>query len=393
MSTASAKSVFPRPTARPNAPAARPRASHKLGMKATTRPNIVPAGVLDIDPKANQEERRGEAMGITAAWPGNLNMVPNAMARCALFGCARRTADTQNIVRERVLASSDQYRVTYVGVDLDQNDCEVWELALAWCRQSGKKMGERVYFTFNEWCRVLERPESHGVVNDLIIQSLERLMGAFLKVETTADEGWIHVIDEVGRDKTTGRAYVAINHKVAPWLAADATEIDLKRKVKLKSTLAKWMHDYFSTSSALYPMNLSTLMERSGSADVPMRNFRIRVIKAVEELQHCEPPLFGPGSGVEKKENGEYALCVVKASNSRILPTKSREQPADQAPVARGATATVTTLPTPSQRQASQTSATPKPAVKNVRLNAYGEVDVRSAAEIAAAHQRSRVAL
>lgn len=378
MSTA--KSLFPRPAAGPSNHAPRSRTSGKLGMKATTRANITPAYDLGIDPKAHQGYGAGAPAGKTAAWPGNLNMVPNAMARCALFGCARRTADTQNMVRTRVLASSDQYRVTYVGVDLDQNDCEVWELALAWCRQSGKKMGERVYFTFNEWCRVLERPESHGVVNDLIIQSLERLMGAFLKIETSQEDGWVHVIDEVGRDKTTGRAYVTINHKVAPWLAADATEIDLKRKVKLKSTLAKWMHDYYSTSSSPFMMNLSTLMERSGSADMPMRNFRIRVIKAVEELQQCEIPLFAAGTRVAKKENGEYALFVEKATNSRILPPKC-EALAAPAPVVVQPVA----VPVP--------KAEPKVTPKKVRLNAYGEVETRSAAEIQAAHQRARVAL
>lgn len=379
------KSVFPRPAACSGNPAPRGRTSGKLGMKATTRANITPAYDLGIDPKSHQGDGAGAPAGKTAAWPGNLNMVPNAMARCALFGCARRTVDTQNVVRERVLASSDQYRVTYVGVDLDQNDCEVWELALAWCRQSGKKMGERVYFTFNEWCRVLERPESHGVVNDLIIQSLERLMGAFLKIETSQEDGWVHVIDEVGRDKASGRAYVTINHKVAPWLAADATEIDLKRKVKLKSTLAKWMHDYYSTSSSPFMMNLSILMERSGSADIPMRNFRIRVVKAVEELQQCEAPLFAPATRVAKKENGEYALFVEKATNSRIIPPK-RE--AVEAPVE---------VALPQQPAAPQPQpvpvATPMVTPKKPRLNAYGELETRSAAEIQAAHQRARVAL
>ncbi|HDR9236638.1 TPA: hypothetical protein QDB43_000323 [Burkholderia vietnamiensis] len=379
------KSVFPVPAARTTNAAARTRQSGKLGMKATTRANITPAYDLGIDSKALQGEGFGRPAAKTAAWPGNLNMVPNAMARCALFGCARRTAGTQNVVRERVLASSDQYRVTYVGVDLDQNDCEVWELALAWCRQSGKKMGERVYFTFNDWCRILERPESHGVVNDLIIQSLERLMGAFLKIETSQEDGWVHVIDEVGRDKTTGRAYVTINHKVAPWLAADATEIDLKRKVKLKSTLAKWMHDYYSTSSSPFAMNLSTLMERSGSADIPMRNFRIRVVKAVEELQQCEPPLFAPETRVAKKGNGEYALFVEKETNSRIVPPKREalEAPAEVA--------------LPEQPAAPQPQpvpvATPMVTLKKPRLNAYGELEIRSAAEIQAAHQRARVAL
>jgi len=326
MSTTNLTLVFPHPKARTTLPARQRPTRNKIGMKNPTRANIIPATDLGFDSRSQQVGTAVLTPGDTAPWPGNLNMVPNAMIRSALFGCTRRVGNDGQIVRERVLASSDQYRVTYRGQDLDQNDCEVWELALAWCRQSGKKIGERVFFAFNDWCRILNRPANHGTANDLIIQSLERLMGGFLKIEHSMKEDWIHVINEVGRDIATGRAYVSINPRVAPWLAVDSTEIDLRRRVTLKSDLSCWLHDYYSTSSTPYPMNLTTLMERSGSnPDIPMRNFRIRVIKAVEELQQCTPPLFAPETRVEKKQNGEYALFVVKATNSRILPVKRAE--------------------------------------------------------------------
>lgn len=386
------KSVFPRPPARTTTPASRAKKA-RPGMKAPTRDNITAATDLDLNAKACQETRVSN--GTTAPWPGNLHMVPNATARCALFGCARRTAAKGTVYGERTLRETDEGVLKYIGPDLDQNDAVIWQLALAWCRASGKPIGQEVDFVFNDWCRVLERSESSGHVNDVIMKSLERLASGTLKYETKVSVDVFHLIAAAGRNKTTGKGYVQIDHRAAAWLGADTSELDLHRKVKLKSNLASWMHDHFSTSSTPYPMNLSTLRDLSGTnQDLALRMFRIRVLDAIDELQKCDPPLFTAETRVEKKDNGDYSLIVVKATNSRIVPMKRTEQ---AAPVAQAEPMKLVAQPAPVAEPKAQSATvlpmTHKAATKNVRLNAYGEVETRSAAEIQAASQRARVAL
>jgi hypothetical protein len=123
------------------------------------------------------------------------------------------------------------------------------------------------------------------------------------------------------------------------------------------------MHDYFSTHSHPIPMALDRLQQLSGmAANTALRNVRIKVREAIEELQTCEPPLFAKGTVIEGDK-----LHVVKATNSLFRPPK---------PVA------VATVPPQAV----------VPLADDTR-DASVERDRRSTAEKAAARQRSRVAL
>ncbi|SDG93870.1 TrfA protein [Paraburkholderia phenazinium] len=320
MRNAPPKSMFPRPHDNGT------KRRSKLGTKAPTRDNITPVEDLRLRPMALQA-RATLHPEQSADWPrGNLDMEPNAFSRSSMFGCSRRKIMVGMGYPERILAAQGAYVIKYTGPDLDQNDSEVWQLALAWCRASGKPAGSTIEFNFNDWCRVLERSESSGPVNDGIMQSLKRLASVTLTWDSPNVEGICHLINDAGRDKTTGKGFVTLSRHVAGMLKDDGTELHLRRKVRLKSSLAKWMHDYYSTSSTPHAHNLSTLRDLSGtSPDVELRMFRVRVLKAVEDLKQCDPPLFAPETRVERKQNGEYALFVVKATNSRILPLKRTE--------------------------------------------------------------------
>jgi len=392
MTKAPRKSMFPRPNDRGSE---RPS---KLGMKAPTRDNITPVEDLHLRPMAlqalatlHQEQ--------SADWPrGNLDMEPNAFSRSSMFGCSRRKIMVGMGYPERILAAQGAYVIKYTGPDLDQNDSEVWQLALAWCRASGKPAGSTVEFNFNDWCRVLERSESSGPVNDGIMKSLERLASVTLTWDSPSVKGFCHLINDAGRDKTTGRGFVTLSRHVAGMLKDDCTELHLRRKVRLKSSLAKWMHDFFSTTSTPHPHNLSTLRDLSGtSTDVELRMFRVRVLKAVDELKSCTPPLFAPETRVEKKQNGEYALFVVKATNSRILPVKRTEPvpaslPAPSTPAFPPARAAVA-KPVPPARRTVRSSRAPASSMDDdlpVWDRNVDPSDTRSSAERKRAYLRER---
>ncbi|HDR8994462.1 TPA: hypothetical protein QDB01_000339 [Burkholderia vietnamiensis] len=354
--------------------------ARRAGMKDPTRSNITPATPLGIDFKSKQPSGI-VASGITKPWPGNLNMIPNSVIRSSLFGCARITGKRRDLFHDRVLATSKQYNVRYHGYEHDQRDCEVWELAFATARQSGKPMGAVVHFSFNDWCRILGRPINDYRTNHEIVESLFRLKtGVFIVKYPDGIECWYQPIGNVERDTITGRATLIIDPRTLDWLTHDTTEIDLKRKASLTSSLAKWMHDFFSTSSTPRPMKLSTLQVRSGSSlTIQPSNFRNAVLDAVEGLKRCDPPLFAEETRVEeaKKKPGqrskEHYLVVVKATNSRIRPpVKKTKAPAATAassqPVASVA------LPSPA---AEPRPAAPKRAPKGAMSE--DEADARAA--------------
>ncbi|MBR8007426.1 plasmid replication initiator TrfA [Burkholderia vietnamiensis] len=383
------RQVFPRPGANALAVGAsaatlghQPSAGRRKALdgpkKSATRSDILavaPIVVRSAEPMPGIVRAAGRGFAPAADWPVGLPMVPNLVSRSALFSCVRTVVPHEpdenaaaprivGVVIEKRVASTSQYKVVYRGEVLNQADGEVWQVAILTARQAGAA-GLPVAFSLNEWCRVLNRRENDQRTNTAIVRSLKRLMGAFLMVENreSGEDVWVNLIERVKRDPTSGRYMISINPLIVSLFTADVTEIDLRRKARLRSSLAKWMHDYFSTHSHPIPMALDRLQELSGMAsNTASRNFRIKVRDAIEELRTCEPPLFAKGTAIEGDK-----LHVVKATNSLFRPPK---------PVA--------AAPVPPQAVA--------PLADSTR-NSAAERDRRSAAEIAAARQRSRVAL
>lgn len=292
-----------------------PEPRGKLGTKATTRNNITRVEDLDLREVATKAQHELPSPSEECRpWPTwRLLMEPNVFSRSALFGCAERKVMVGMAYPERVLPSASNYTVMYRGPDLDQKDSEVWQAILTYCRASGLPIGAKVTFAFNDLCRVLDRSVSSGPVNDAIMDSLNRLGAVRLTWSSEVSEGFTSLITSSGRNKATGKGFVRLNCDVANMLRADCTELHLRRKVRLKSSLAKWLHDYCSTSSQTVPIqpHLSTLQTLSGSnPDLDPKEFRRNMKAAIVELQECDPPLLGPNTRIVKKSKGVYAYVA-----------------------------------------------------------------------------------
>ncbi|MGX5873013.1 hypothetical protein MJ547_04525, partial [Burkholderia gladioli] len=322
MNTMTARpSVFPLPAIKA-APATTGRAS--IG-KSASRARAVPVTPIEATGQASTAIVRSERSEPVADWPSAQQSLPNVISRSALFTCTRPEKPGKpeasvtdeyaprvvNVVVERRIPSMPQYKVTFRGEILNQADAEVWQMALLDAHNAGQ-MGTPVTFSLNAWCRTLNRTENDPRTNQSIINSLTRLKGATIIVENneTGIVDTVSLIEAFRRDKNTGRCTYSIHPVLATMLRGDTTVVDLWRRARVRSSLAKWMHDFYSTHSDPIPMTLESLHTLSGSSAV-MRNFRIRVREAVEELQNCEPPLFAKSTRVENDR-----LHVVKATNS-----------------------------------------------------------------------------
>ncbi|HDR8994500.1 TPA: hypothetical protein QDB01_000377 [Burkholderia vietnamiensis] len=431
----STSNVFPLPKSHPTtAPKAGPK------KRRATRANIVPATPFITGGKLVH----GGAKGPVEAWPETPSDViyyPNALARSSVFGGTRtaraKTVESKkdstnkkkvgDLYEFRSASSTSQYEIGYRGEILNQQDAEVWIMALATARRAGLA-GEEVEFTLNDWCRALGRPENDWFANQAILASLERLKSATLKVfnRTTRRRDWFSMI--VHMAEQCGRYTFTIDPRVAAMCGDDCTQIDVVRKSALTSAIAKWMHDFFSTTSNTFTWKLSMLRELSGCTHMEPGKFRKAVCEAVEELKNIKgkdgtefAPVFAPEAQVETQIiDGKpcEVLVMVKGSNSLVLePRKGAEMLAmltattmlkTSEPVAPKVeevqpvpAATVTALPV-ARRQAeavkevipaTRQTHSQRNEQKNPPRNQYDEIDLRSPAEKAAARQRSRVAL
>ncbi|WP_155745085.1 hypothetical protein [Burkholderia vietnamiensis] len=394
-----------------------PQASEALTADAapTTTTRARASGTLRRA-KAVIEHRRGKHVATggeeTAAWPSPF--IPNAFLRFSLFGAHRERMTATKVfprqsrtVADRFLvAETPHYRIEYDGAEaLNADDLIVLLVCLAVARNAGD-MGAYVPISLNECNRYLWKAKSGKNIH-LFRQSLERLYKGFIKI--TVDgvgikrQRFLANYDNDDRDPNNPVYWIRIDKDMAPLFQADATEIDVVRMAHQQQYLARWLCGFYSTHDGKKDFAVSELQQLSGSSYLPLFKFRAKLKDAVKELMQTKTitnekgevrtirALFAAGTTITKSD----MLHVVKADRSMMIgPSKKGAaqivvQPTVQRPEA---------APAPAASQSGHNvpfrpDDQPRPFRQRAERSQPEERDTRSAAEKAAARQRSRVAL
>ena len=214
-------------------------------------------------------------------WPEPQRASPNAFLRSAVFPAIQ--GKTRRYMKNELVAAQQGYEIRFTGQMLDQSDFDIWLQAAHFARCS--PLGDECRFTARGFLRSIGRT---GGGNDLewLKTRLAVLQASMIEIKTGAK--WVRLnllVRSSGNDETT-----AIILKFDPLLiklfASDnwtALQWGHRRQLKGKP-LALWLHGYYSSHAAPYPVKLETLMEMSGSKG-PLRNFRIRLETAFKELE------------------------------------------------------------------------------------------------------------
>ena len=374
------------------------------------RPGAMHRAKALIEPRqGKQVVTGGEEM---AAWPSPF--IPNAFLRFSLFGAHRERMTATKIfprqsrtVADRFLvAETPHYRIEYDGAEaLNADDLIVLLVCLAVARNAGD-MGAYVPISLNECNRFLWKTKSGKNIH-LFRQSLERLYKGFIKI--TVDgvgikrQRFLANYDNDDTDPNNPVYWIRIDKDMAPLFQADATEIDVVRMAHQHQYLARWLCGFYSTHDGKKDFAVSELQQLSGSSYLPLFKFRAKLKDAVKELMETKTitnekgeertirALFAAGTAITKND----MLHVVKADRSMMIgPTKKGAaqivvQPAVQRPGAVPARAASQGWHNVPFRPDDQ----PRPFRQPGERSQPQERDTRSAAEKAAARQRSRVAL
>ena len=232
--------------------------------------------------KAAQEERRGPAKVIQLPlWPETKRGAPNAVLRGALFAAVHK--DRRYMDRE-LLASQDGITVRFTGKQLNQADLDVWEQVLHLARRQA--LGTRCDFTAHGFLKALGRQPGNS--------GQEWLGGAFARLGAS----WIEISDgrrtylgsliEGGvRDEDTGRYVLEINPQLAKFFAPTRwTQIDWEQRQQLRAKpLALWLHGFYASHAAPYPLTVAYLHKLSGSQTKQLRYFKKNLLQALRDLE------------------------------------------------------------------------------------------------------------
>ena len=230
---------------------------------------------------ADQKEQRGPAKVIQLPlWPEPKRGAPNAVLRGALFAAVHK--DRRYIDRE-LLATQDGITIRFTGKQLDQADLDVWEQALHLVRTQA--LGTECRFTERGFLKALGR-QPGGQNVDWLRSAFARL-GASLVEISDGRQTYGGSLLEFYRDEATGRTVLVLNPQLAPFFGPTRwTQIDWEQRQQLRGKpLALWLHGFYASHAAPYPLTVAYLHKLSGSQTKRLRKFKENLAEALRGLE------------------------------------------------------------------------------------------------------------
>ena len=229
------------------------------------------------------QEPRGPAKVIQLPlWPEAKRGAPNAVLRAALFA-AIQGKGRQYMLRKELIATQDGVTIRYTGGQLDQADLDVWEQVLHLARTQA--LGMKCHFTEKGFLKALGRQTGKS--------DREWLRYAFARLTATAVEisdgrrTYGGNLMNFYRDEDTGRTALEINPKLARFFGRSQwTQIDWAQRQQLRGKpLALWLHGFYATHAAPYPLTVAYLHKLSGSQTKRLRKFKENLTQALRDLE------------------------------------------------------------------------------------------------------------
>jgi len=274
--------------------AARLAALAETAKQDTPRPSSAPATVIQLP-----------------LWPEAKRGAPNAVLRGALFAAIQGKG---RIALDRELvAAQDGLTIRYTGWQLTQSDLDVWEQVLHLARTQA--LGTKCHFTGRGFLKALTRPAS-GQHLEWLKSALARLAGAVVEISDGRRSYFGTLIERGVRDKETGRYVVEINSDLATFYGRSQwTQIDWQQRQRLRSKpLALWLHGFYASHAAAYPLTVAYLHKLSGSQTKRLRKFKENLTQALRDLE-----AIGAIKAFEIRDNVVHVQTMPSQSQQKHL--------------------------------------------------------------------------
>jgi len=276
-------------------------------------------------------------------WPEPVRGGPNALLRSALFAGIhskkRETIGTTPATPEEepegvILASQDGVIVKFAGRQLNQYDADVFFEALHRARHH--PLETECFFRGYDFLKAIGRSDGKREYQDLH-QSLTRLRNGNLVVEWSINgrryEFNGSLVASYVREKTNKLYKVTFAKEVKKLFApACWTQLELEERQALQGQpLAQWLHSYYSTHAAPYPVSSTFLHQKTGSKRALLKNFRTDLkaaLAALESVLGWQTVWKGDVVTVTRPPSNSQAKHLKKADDKkqRATAAKARER-------------------------------------------------------------------
>lgn len=217
-----------------------------------------------------------------SVWSEAARCAPNLLLRAALFAAL---GDAPRRFLDRVeLATNADSRLTYTGVQLDQGDLDVWLNLLHIARL--QPMGNQVRCTAYKLLQVLGRADT-GANRQILHKRILRLKATAIELQSGPITYIGSLIQSACKDEVSREYVIVIDPALHPLFARHQfTYLDKAIRQGLSGKpLAQWVHAFYSTHGAPYPLTAAYLHQLSGSANADPKSFRQKLRRALLDVE------------------------------------------------------------------------------------------------------------
>jgi hypothetical protein len=229
-------------------------------------------------------------------WPDPVRRAPNVLLRSAFFAAiqsSKRKELGERIQPNRpkegvIIAAQKGDTIKYAGDQLNQYDGDVFFEALH--RARGNPLPTECIFTGYNFLKAIGRRVGKREYEDLD-DSLRRLSDGTVDIEWRINgRHYIftgHLISSYLREKNSKLYKVTFAKEICDLFApACWTQLEWQERMALKGKpLAQWLHSFYSSHAAPFPLSTAYLHEKTGSPRTVLRNFRGDLKNALATLE------------------------------------------------------------------------------------------------------------
>ena len=291
------------------------------------------ARVADMAERAKQKAKReplpGEPMPRNVVqlplWPEPVRAVPNGFLRSALFGAIAK--GRRRYINGEDLAAVDGVTIRYKGERLDQGDLDVWESVLHAVRL--QELGSQCRVTSYALLKLMGKTDT-GKNRATLHNRIERLVANAVTVKQGRYTYIGGLIRFAAKDEETQEWVIELDEKLRPLFAADQfTQVEWAVRHKLDGKpLAQWLHGFYASHAAPFPLKIETLHRLCGSEAGEMWKFAQTLRKALDDVAEASAAhgegfsydIRGDLVHVEKKAQGAQRRHLAKKASKPRKP-------------------------------------------------------------------------
>jgi len=229
-----------------------------------------------------------EQIPLLPDWPDKTRGIPNICLRSALFGVIKR--GRRKAVKKELIASLKGVTIQYTGWRLDQGDFDVLAQALHFqAREPDPEKRQFLRIKVKPFLAAIGRQGGKSG-REWLKDSLRRLTATAveIKVDLGAYRGSFSyagsLVDEFYFSDEDQSYIVRINPKLVGLFDVGWTQVQWQQRLQLKTDLAKWLHGFYASHRAPYPVKITTLKHLCGSECSRLVDFRRSLRSAMSEL-------------------------------------------------------------------------------------------------------------